>query len=290
MLRVDAHTRICGIIGDPVEHSLSPVMHNAAFHARGINYVYVAFRVPAPLLGAAVAAIRNLNLVGVNVTIPHKETVAAHLDEVSEEARLMGAVNTVVRRGDRLIGHNTDGEGFLRALRAAGFDPAHRSVLLLGAGGAARAVAVALARAGAASISVANRTPARAERLARWLAEGLGAAARAVPWPGENGAPAGRQALAGADLVVHATPLGTFPDAQAGPDLAYECLRPGQVAFDLVYNPAETAFLARARAAGARTVSGLEMLVHQGSLAFELWTDQSPPLDTMRAALREALL
>jgi len=290
MLKVNAHTRICGIIGDPVEHSLSPVMHNAAFHARGINYVYVAFRVPASRLGAAVAAIRHLNLVGVNVTIPHKEAVLEHLDEVSEEARLMGAVNTIVRRDDRLIGYNTDGEGFLRALRAAGFVPAGRSVLLLGAGGAARAVAVALARAGAAAIAVANRTPARAERLAAWLADGLGVAARAVPWPGRDGVGPGREALAGADLVVHATPLGTYPDTSTGPDLAYEVLRPGQFVFDLVYNPPETTFLARARAVGARVVSGLEMLIHQGALAFELWTDQSPPLDTMRAALREALL
>lgn len=289
MLKVNARTKVCGIIGDPVEHSLSPVMHNAAFSARGINYVYVAFAVPAPLLGAAVAGIRHLNLVGVNVTIPHKEAVLAYLDEVTEEARLMGAVNTIVRRKDRLIGYNTDGEGALRALRAAGFDPAGRSILFLGAGGAARAVAVALARAGAAAVTVANRTPARAEAVAGLLHDKLGVAARTVPWPHPGVEGPAREALEQADLVVHATPLGTYPDTSTGPDIAYEVLRPGQFVFDLVYNPPETVFLARARAAGARVVSGLEMLLHQGALAFELWTDQSPPLDTMRAAVREAL-
>lgn len=289
MVEIGGSTRVFALIGCPVSHTLSPAMHNAAFAALGLDCVYVAFSVGPDDLGAALAGARALGLAGLNVTVPHKEAAARLVDELDASARLTGAVNTVVNRGGRLTGYNTDGEGFLKALAAeAGFDPAGRTVLVLGAGGAARAITVSLALAGAKKFYIAGRTLERARALCRHLEENTGAAARALPWPGP-GETLPEGAVEGADLVVQTTPLGMGGLKGGLPPLPYHCFRPGQVAFDAVYNPPDTPFLQKAGERGAAVVGGLGMLVHQGALAFELWTGRTPPLKVMEEAARRAL-
>lgn len=283
-------TKVCAIFGCPVEHTFSPVMHNAAFAATGLNYVYVPFTVAPRSLDAAVEAIRVLGLAGVNLTVPHKEAVLPLLDELSDEADRIGAVNTIINRDGYLYGENTDGKGYLKALREAGFAPEGRTVLFLGAGGSARAVAVQLALAGVGKIVFANRTEARAADLARFVSGKTGVQVELVTWPAQVGDKLPEQTLAGADLVVQTTSLGMSPRVYETVPLPFASFRPGQVASDLVYNPAETLFLKKARLAGAVTVSGLGMLLHQGALAFELWTGVPAPLGVMRQALKKGLL
>jgi shikimate dehydrogenase len=268
-----------GLIGWPVEHSVSPAMHNAAFAALGLGWRYDALPTPPGKVEATLDELRSQGYRGANVTVPHKEAVLPYLDGIDACARAIGAVNTVVVQEGRLVGHNTDAGGFLAALREAGFEPSGRRALLLGAGGAARAVVYALARAGC-TIALYNRTPGRALELAQCL--------------GDIAPVAVLEALAGAELdslelLVNATPVGMWPQAGVSPWPEALPLPAHWTVFDLVYNPAETRLLAQARAAGATAVGGLGMLVHQGALAFALWTGHAPPLDAMRAAAQEAL-
>jgi shikimate dehydrogenase len=271
-----SHTRLAAVIGFPVRHSLSPAMHNAAFVELALDWVYVACEVAPGAVEWAFAGVRALGLGGLSVTIPHKEAALDAVDEVSDAARAVGAVNTVVPVGNgRLRGDNTDGAGFLASLADQGFDPDGRVCAVLGAGGAARAVVYALAGAGAAEVVVVNRTPARTETTATLA----GAAGRV-------GAPAD---VRSADLVVNATPIGL---AGSGPDelpVDPELLRQGQLVVDLVPNPAVTPLMRAARARGAGDAGGLGMLVHQGALAFELWTGHPAPVEVMRAAAVRAL-
>lgn len=292
-LKIDGATRVCGLIGQPVEHTFSPVIHNTAFGALNLNCVYLPFEVFPEYLGAALAAVRALNLAGINVTIPHKETVLTHLDEVDQEARLMGAVNTVVNRAGRLVGYNTDGRGFLEAVAGrAGFVPGGSKILLLGAGGAARAVAVKMAMSGADQINVANRTPDRAADLVETLSRYTPARAHYLSWEpfGKVFSDALLNAVKQADLIVQCTPLGMYPAADRAPEFPFEVLQSRQLVCDLVYNPVRTKFLSAAQDAGAQVVDGLEMLVRQGAIAFELWTDQKAPVELMREALELYLI
>jgi shikimate dehydrogenase len=266
---------VVGVIGDPVGHSLSPAIHNAAFAACGLDWVYVAFPVPRGRGGAAVAAARDLGLAGLNVTMPHKADVAAACDELTPDAGALASVNTVVIRPDgSTVGHSTDGDGFLAALAGDGIEVAGRRVLVLGAGGAARAVVLALGRAGAA-VTVAARRADAAEAAA-----GVAPGARAVLLAGTAGA--GDDF----DVVVNATPLGMGGEL---PPLDPGRLGPGQCVVDLVYHPAETPLLSGARARGAHTQNGLSMLVHQAALSFTLWTGVEAPVAAMEAAARAAL-
>lgn len=275
-------TRVAGVIGDPVRHSLSPVLHNAAFAALGLDWVYVAFPVPEGRAPEALTGMRALGIEGLSVTMPHKAAVAGAVDRLSPVAGRLGAVNTVVRRGDELVGDNTDGAGFLDALRAGpGFDPDGRRCLVLGGGGAARAVVLALAQAGAAEVVVVNRTPARGQEAA----ELAGAAGRT----GSAGD------AASAELVVNATPVGM---AGSGPGGGSEALPggidpsdlgPGQLVVDLVYEPRVTPLLRAAGSRGATTAGGLGMLVHQAGHALRLWTGEEPPLAVMEAAVTARL-
>ncbi|MGH9040656.1 MAG: shikimate dehydrogenase [Acidimicrobiia bacterium] len=268
-------TRVVGVIGDPVTHSLSPTLHNAAFAACGLDWVYVALPVPRGQGGAAVAAARHLGLAGFNVTMPHKEDVAAACDELTPDAAALASVNTVViDAGGVARGASTDGEGFLAALAGDGIEVAGRPVLVLGAGGAARAVVLALGRAGAA-VTVAARRPEASETAAA-LAPGAKAMVLADA-AGQGDA---------YEVVVNATPLGMGGEA---PPLDVGRLGPRQVVVDLVYHPAETPLLAAARARGVRTQNGLPMLVHQAARSFTLWTGVEAPLAVMQAAAREAL-
>ncbi len=264
-------TRVAGVIGDPVRHSRSPAIHNEAFAAAGLDWVYVAFEVGEGDVPSALAGMRALALAGLNVTMPHKQAVADAADWLTPEAQALDAVNTVVvGEGGRLVGHNTDGAGFVDSLRVdEGVSLAGLRCAVLGAGGAGRAVVRAMAFAGAAEVVVVNRTPAAAERAVA-LAGAVGRLGTALD-------------LADADLVVNATPLGLGGDRSLPCDP--EALGgSGQVVVDLVYDPPETAWMAAARARGIRVVGGLGMLVHQAAHAFTLWTGVEAPLAAMRAA------
>ncbi len=271
---MSASTRIAGVIGDPVRHSLSPAIHQAAFAATALDWVFVAFEVPVGRGAAAIEAMRVLGIEGLSVTMPHKEEVIAALDELTPSAEALGAVNCVVARDGRLIGDNTDGEGLVIGLaESAGVDLTGRSVLVLGAGAAARSVVRATSMAGAAEVVVVGRTPGRVDAA---VAVG-GGVARA----GHGGD------VTGADVVINATPVGMGDDASLPLDATL--LRSGQVVVDLVYHPLRTPLLRAAAAAGARTVDGLVMLVGQAALSFGQWTGNDAPVDAMRAGAMAGL-
>lgn len=271
-----ATTRVAAVIGDPIEHSLSPVVHNAAFEAMGIDWVFVAFRVAGGCTGDALQAMRALGLSGLSVTTPHKEAAAGLVDELSERARRLASVNTVVVGDDgRLYGDSTDGQGFLDALeRSCGFDPTGARCLVVGAGGAARAVVLALAEAGAEEVVVVNRSADRAHQAASLA--------------GSRGRVGGPDDVEGADLVVQATTVGMGGDGGDYP-VDPSAMGPGQVAADLVYHPVETRFLAAAASQGATVVDGVGMLVCQAARALELWTGMEAPLEVMEQAASQAL-
>lgn len=279
--------RQLGIIGYPVAHSISPVMHNEAFKNQQMNCHYGAFSVDPANLKAAIEGIRALGLLGVNVTIPHKEAVIPLLDEVAPTAKQLGAVNTIVNRGGRLIGYNTDGWGFISSLEEAGVRPAGLNAVVLGAGGAARAVAVHLALAGVATLTLSNRTSSRAEALAETVKQAApDLPVKAVAALSDQE----RDALINAGLVVNCTPLGMqgeFEGLSPLPDI--NLLPQGAVVYDTVYRPAETRLLKDARLRGLRTVGGLGMLVHQGACAWEYWFGRRGPVRVMYAAARAAL-
>jgi shikimate dehydrogenase len=271
---LSGHTRVVGVIGDPVAHSLSPTLHNAAFEALGLDWVYVAFPVPRGRGADAVAAVPALGLAGFNVTMPHKEDVAGACDELTPDAAALRSVNTVVALPDgRTLGDSTDGPGFLDALAEEAIVVAGQPVLVLGAGGAARAVVLALGRAGAA-VTVAARRPDAAES-----AVSLASAAHAVPL--------GAVAAGTFAVVINATPLGMSGGDPLPVDPA--SLHAGQSVVDLVYHPADTPLLSAARARGARSVNGLGMLLHQAARSFTFWTGEEAPLEAMRAAAASAL-
>jgi shikimate dehydrogenase len=276
---------LVGIFGDPVTHSRSPAMHNAAFRALKLDYYYLPFAIKPAGLAAAVNAIRTLGMAGVNLTIPHKERALSYLDGLSAEARRIGAVNTVVNRGGRLIGHNTDGRGFLLALRAAwGVSMQGRVVCLIGAGGAARAVAAALMRAGVKRLIIANRSIDRAARLARAI-RGRGARSSARVQVIALSDAALRRVAADCDYLVNATAVGL---RRSDPRLASpEVVGRFPSVCDLIYQPAVTPLLRDARAAGCRTMNGLGMLVYQGALSFQLWTGRKAPIAVMMRAASE---
>jgi shikimate dehydrogenase len=275
-VRIGGSTRVAAVLGFPVAHSLSPVIHNAAFSALDMDWTYVALPVQQGTVPAAVAGLRALGLAGANVTMPHKEAVAAVMDEQTDDAARLRAVNTIELRGGALVGHNTDGPGFARFLeRDAGFDPAGRTAVLFGAGGAARACALALARAGLTRIVVALREPARA----RPLADALDGYPTVVDVVGFDDA-----ARIEADLVVNGTPLGAHGETIALPKVG-----PGALVVDLLYRPASTPLQQAARATGAKAFGGLGLLLHQAALSFEVWTGRPAPLEVMSAAAVAAL-
>lgn len=271
MTIISGTTEVYGIIGDPVRHSLSPAMHNRAFAALGLDKVYVAL--PAAEAGAAVAGIRALGIMGASVTIPHKQAVMAHLDQIDPLAARIGAVNTIVRHGQELHGFNTDWVGANRAL-ADKMALAGKEIMLLGAGGSARAIGFGLQEAGARVI-LASRTPERGQELARQL--------------GCSWLPLAEAAEHKADALVNATSVGMAPRAGEMPINAAAALANFPVVMDIVYTPLETALLAAARQTGCAVIDGLAMLLYQGAAQFELWTGQPAPLELMRETLLAAL-
>ena len=281
-MRATGRTKVVGVWGHPVGHSRSPAMHNAALESLGLDWAYVPFDVAPEDVPAALAGLRALGLVGVNVTVPLKERVLPLLDEVDEAAARIGSVNTVHNRDGRLYGCSTDGEGFLRSLEAVGQPAQGRQVLLLGAGGSARAVTFALA-AQDCHCRIANRTEARAESLAADINHWFPGAASVAGW----GAPAGAF-----DLLVNTTSLGMSPHEDAMPALPPDAFAGRPFVYDLVYVPTQTRLVAAARAAGCGTMNGVQMLVWQGALSLALWTGLPPeemPVAVMEAAVHAAL-
>ncbi|MFA7297000.1 MAG: shikimate dehydrogenase [Dehalococcoidia bacterium] len=279
-------TKTIALLGHPVAHSLSPRFQQAALDALGVDARYEAWDVLPEDVPVALERLRGGEMLGANVTIPHKETVARLADRPDALVEWMGAANTLVNHGGQLAATNTDITGIQRSLAAEGVDVRGRRVVLLGAGGAARAVVIAMRRAGAAHLAIANRDQARAQAVAALGGDELPTSVL----PFDPTSQALLDAVAEASLVVNATPLGMAhgPDEHASP-LPASAFRAGQAAFDLVYIPEETPFLRDARAAGAHPIGGLAMLIHQGAEAFRLWTGLEPPVDVMFEAARTAL-
>jgi shikimate dehydrogenase len=277
-------TKLYGIFGYPIEHSLSPLMHNTAFAHHGLDAVYLPFAVHPAHIEIAVKSIAALPIHGVNVTIPHKQAVMAWLDDLSPEARLVGAVNTIQLRDGRLHGYNTDGIGFLRSLAEAGSQVEDRTVMLLGAGGAARAIAVQLCLASIRRLYLTNRSPTRAEELAAFLKQNFPHADISVIIMGESSLAAH---LPHTDIVVNATSIGMH--AHDPMILPSSELGPRHLVCDIVYRPLHTLLLRAAQRQGAGIVDGLGMLLHQGAQAFEIWTAHAFPISLIRERLSFAL-
>jgi shikimate dehydrogenase len=284
---VGGNTRVVGVFGFPVEHSLSPAMHNAAFAAIQLSYIYVPFAVRPEAIGPAIRSLAPLGIVGVNLTIPHKQSVLPFIDEITPEAREVGAVNTVHCVEGRLLGDNTDGRGFFEPLREMGVTVAGERSVVLGAGGAARSVVFRLVREGS-SVTLVNRTTERAERLAADVAHAL-PGSPPVACLSIDASEALREALSQSMLLVQTTRVGMYPEQDAAPLVTPGSLHPGLLVYDLVYNPVETRLLKLARDRGCRTLTGVKMLVYQGAAAFERWTGVWPPTDTMEQAVLAGL-
>lgn len=282
-LAVSGETRVVGIFGHPIAHTRSPAMHNAAFRALGLPYIYIPFLVHPSDLRKATQSIRSLDLVGINVTVPHKEGILRYLDGLSTEAKLCKAVNTVINRQGSLYGENTDSRGFLLSLEERKLSLRDREVVLIGAGGAARAVLVALVRAGSAQITVVNRTQAHAKKLAHTYQS----LEQTIIHTASLDILGDAALLKRAALVVNSIPLGLH--GVAFPPFDYSASPRDCLFYDLVYQPEPTLFLQRASQARRTTLDGRRMLLHQGALAFELWTQQPAPLRVMSRALSHAL-
>ena len=274
---------LVGVFGHPVAENPTIVMLEAAFRELELNWRYLTIEVYPQDLADAVKGMRAMGFQGINLTIPHKVEILQYLDEVAEDAALMGAVNTVRRDGDRLIGENTDGKGFLRSLRDdAAVDPAGKRVVVLGAGGAARAITVELALAGAEQITVVNRSAERGKALVALLNDKTPTSADFVPW---NSAYA---VESGTDVVVNATSIGLYPNVENRPELDYDTITDSMTVCDVIPNPPSTPFLKEAAMRGAKTLDGLGMLVYQGAIGFKMWTGLDAPVEVMHKVLKAA--
>ncbi len=278
-MEIGTDTRVYALIGDPIEHSLSPLMQNLAFRLLGLDCIYLAFRVKPEELGWAIKGIRALGVSGFNVTVPHKVAVIPFLDEVDHSASDVGAVNTVTNRGGRLVGHNTDGSGALAALSDEGVDLKGKKVVILGAGGAARAIAFATAHA-AGSLVIMNRTTSKAEELSSDLKKRYRKLIEARKLSNETLS----EELVDAEVLINATSVGMSPRTEESL-VNRHMIRPKTTVFDIVYNPLETKLISEAKAAGAKTIGGAKMLVYQGALSFEIWTGIKAPVDEMLKAV-----
>lgn len=278
-MTISGKTRVCGVIGDPIEHSLSPIMHNAAFQALDLDYVFLAFKVKPAGVAEAVNGMRALNIRGLNVTMPHKKTVMGSLDRIDLSAQIINSVNTVLNKENLLFGFNTDGIGAVKALKENGVALKGRKVLLLGAGGAARAIAYAIAKE-ADELAVLNRTVKDAQALARLVEKATNKRIVAASIEPEDI----DANLQDSDILINATSVGMKPRPEQTP-VPIELLRSNLAVMDIVYNPLETKLARDAKALGAKVVSGVEMLIYQGAASFEIWTGKSAPVEVMRKAV-----
>jgi len=263
---INGKTKSLAIIGNPLGHSLSPVMHNIFFKSMGLNYVYIPLKVEKEELKKAIAGLWALGFLGANITIPHKEGVIPCLAGVSPEAKLIGAVNTLVRKDNGFWGENTDGKGFLEALLVEkDWQPQGKKIVILGAGGSSKAVAISLALAGAREVSIINRTLSKAKTITRTIGEQIGIAARTYMW--DN--PGLSKVISTGDIVINTTPLGMEPNIHEMPPIKPQWLSPGQLVVDLIYNPLETLLIREAKAHGCEVSNGLGMLIYQGVMGKE---------------------
>lgn len=275
---ISGRTRVAGVIGWPVEHSLSPVLHAAGFASLDIDWTYVAFPTPPDSVQRVVEAARTLGIAGLSVTMPHKTAVVDLCDALTDSARVLQSVNTIEFRSDgRSIGHSTDGDGLVDSLRHEGVDPTSRDVLVLGFGGAGRAVCDALRRHGAKRIVVTNRSIVSPDRLD---AMGL-TGAEVIPWSDRN------DVASSCDLVINCTSVGMGDDSSS--PLTDSVFSDRHVAIDIVYHPSETPFLRAARTRGARTIGGIGMLVHQAARQEEIWIGRTPDVEAMKRAVSQVL-
>lgn len=283
---ITGKTKLLGVIGDPVEHSLSPVMHNAALTQMSLDYIYLPLPVRTADLGVAIAGFAAIGLVGFSVTIPHKQAIISLLSEVSAEAKVVGAVNTVWRTETGWSGTNTDVEGFIAPLQALNRDWSQTTPVILGNGGAARAVVVGCSQLGCSEIHVVGRNVQKLSQFQQsWVNAPLPVNINVHRWEELP------ELLPQAELVVNTTPVGMYPHVEQCPlDAAVmQRLRPGAIAYDLIYTPNPTQFLRQAKEQGAVAIDGLEMLVQQGVAAFKIWVGQMPPVDIMRQSLQQHL-
>ncbi len=268
------------LLGDPVSHSVSPAMHTAAFRALGLDWEYELLETPREKLRETLGRLCADDCAGANITVPHKQAVMEWVDQISENARTIGAVNTLVTREGKLFGENTDAEGFIVALKESHINPRHARVVILGAGGAACAVAFALAAAGAREICLINRTAARATELADRLHAKHPDLRIGVNW---------HAAIADANILINATPVGLWPNVTDSPLPPAQVISSHSVVIDLIYHPLQTRLLWDAKRAGAWTINGLSMLVHQGAASFKLWTGRDAPIPVMFNSARKEL-
>jgi shikimate dehydrogenase len=278
MMAISGKTRVCGVIGDPIEHTLSPTIHNAAFNHLGLDFVFLAFRVKAADLENALCGMRGLGIHGLNVTMPHKNAVIAYLNTMDTAVKFLGSANTILNEDGKLSGFNTDGVGALKALRENGTELAEKKVLLLGAGGAAKAIAFSLVKE-VGELVVLNRATEKAEELAERLTGTLGK--KVVG--GALSPDAIAENLQDSDVLINATSVGMNPAANQS-IVAPQWLRSDLTVMDIVYNPVETKLAKDAKAAGARVISGVEMLIYQGAASFQIWTGLPAPIEVMRNA------
>jgi shikimate dehydrogenase len=283
MMAISGKTRVCGVIGDPIEHTLSPTIHNAAFNHLELDFVFLAFRVKAAELENAICGMRGLGIHGLNVTMPHKGTVTAYLDKLDPAVKFLGSANTILNEDGKLSGFNTDGTGALKALRGNGVKLSEKKVLLLGAGGAAKAVAFSLSKE-VGELVILNRSSEKAKRLAealrRTLNKNVVGGAFSLDTLAEN--------LRNSDVLINATSVGMHPKADQS-IVPPQLLRSGLTVMDIVYNPVETKLAKEAKTAGAKVVSGVEMLIYQGAASFEIWTGRAAPVEVMRKAALKRL-
>ncbi len=277
-MKINGRTRVCAIIGDPVEHSLSPVMHNAAFKKLGLNLVYVAFKVTKNGLKDAISGARSLGLRGLSVTMPHKNAVIDYLDEIDSVAKAIGSVNTILNNQGKLIGYDTDGNGAMIALQENGISTEEKKMLLLGAGGAAKAIAFQAAQE-VEELVVVNRTPEKAKQLAELLRNKFGKKVKG----GMLSAEVLEEEIKTTDILVNATSVGMNPDVNMSP-VPSNLLHSDLCVMDIIYNPLETKLVRDARSVGAKIVLGVEMLLYQGAVALEIWTNYPAPVDVMKKA------
>jgi len=282
-LEISGTTKICGVIGDPVEHTLSPAMHNAAFNHLKLDFIYVAFRVKKEELGNAMNGVRSLGIHGLNVTMPHKNSVINYLDEIDPAAKFIDAVNTVLNDQGKLTGFNTDGVGAIKALKENDVDPGGKKLLLLGAGGAANAIAFHAAQE-VEELVILNRTAEKAKKLA----EILGGRFKKRIKGNSLSANRAKEELTDSDILINATSVGMHPNINQSL-VRPEWVRPDLCVMDIVYDPIETRLVKDARSRGAKVISGVEMLIYQGAASFEIWTDHPAPIRVMKEAVLSKL-
>lgn len=280
MAEKNYRAELVGVFGDPVDGNPTGVVEEAGFAAAGLNWRYLTCKVDVKDLSDAIRGMKAIGMKGVNLTMPHKIAVIEHLDELSESARIVGAVNTVANRDGRLLGENTDGKGFVKSLTDEGISLQGKTITILGAGGAAKAIGVECALAGAKQITIINRNVTRGVELVKTISENTSTAACFLPWVTTARIPADTQ------ILINATCVGLHPDVNACPDICYEDIQPGMIVSDVVFNPAVPVFLQKAQARGAKIITGLGMLVNQAALNFEIWTGVKAPREVMLEALK----